>query len=339
MQAIFDYPASGEALYCEEECVAIRNDDWALIHTAINTAIDGATASFKPRGWKKALHLMREWGVLGTIATVIVALLGLTAAAFYQATSRLKEEAEFRGTAKETFKTTKERLGNIDTSLLEIKATLANYGLQRLAEHPANPKNGKEVEKLLESARAQNIRLDVDLIDRVGNTFVRAATNSSSAWNALLSLVSYRSFLAGTEAPQIHKEDLVAIKQPYKFTLLVRNPPGMTTAPSPNATLWGFGSASPLDSARLEPIVQPQAHGTGFQYLVVDDSTDTIVLDGMYAKNVIFQNMTFWYNNGPIKLDGVYFVNCRFVEFPDNEKSRTVLRAVARPPSNVDIKS
>src|ERR1039457_1119157 len=67
--------------YLPEESVAIRNEDWPAIHKAIQDAI----APLKPRGWKKALHLLREWGVLGTLDTVIIALLALAATAFYQA--------------------------------------------------------------------------------------------------------------------------------------------------------------------------------------------------------------------------------------------------------------
>jgi hypothetical protein len=56
--------------------MAIRKEDWP----AINQAISDAISPLKPRGWRKALFLLREWGVLGTVATLTVALLALAGA-------------------------------------------------------------------------------------------------------------------------------------------------------------------------------------------------------------------------------------------------------------------
>ena len=57
----------------------IGKDDWKAINKAIADAIEAAIAPLKPSGWRKALLLLREWGVLGTFAAVIFALLALAA--------------------------------------------------------------------------------------------------------------------------------------------------------------------------------------------------------------------------------------------------------------------
>jgi uncharacterized membrane protein len=67
-----------QTILVEEALMAIRKEDWPLIEQAIEKAI----APLKPKGWRKAAFFMREWGILGTIASVIIALLGLSAAAF-----------------------------------------------------------------------------------------------------------------------------------------------------------------------------------------------------------------------------------------------------------------
>ena len=95
MQVRCDYAPEGAAIL-EEESVAIRKEDWLSINKAIADALDKAIAPLKPRGWRNAVYLLREWGVLGAIAALIVALLGITAVAFYQATARIEKEATFQ---------------------------------------------------------------------------------------------------------------------------------------------------------------------------------------------------------------------------------------------------
>ena len=85
--------------------------------------------------------------------------------------------------------------------------------------------------------------------------------------------------------------------------------------------------ALPKDSARLEPIGANQDQGPGVKYLVIADEPGTIQLDNMFMKNVIFQHTTVSYHGGPIKLENVYFVDCKF-KFKEDQRSRDMLMAV-----------
>lgn len=37
-----------------------------------------------------------------------------------------------------------------------------------------------------------------------------------------------------------------------------------------------------------------------------------IVIDGYWIKNVVLRNATIAYHGGPVRLENVYFVDCRF---------------------------
>jgi len=110
-----------ETVILEGEYVAIRNDDWA----AINKAIAEAIAPLRPRGWRKALHLLREWSVLGVTATIIVALLTLAAAAFYQATARIEKETKFQVETTTTLGQIDKTLAGLQTSISFLQAQIA----------------------------------------------------------------------------------------------------------------------------------------------------------------------------------------------------------------------
>jgi hypothetical protein len=72
-------------------------------------------------------------------------------------------------------------------------------------------------------------------------------------------------------------------------------------------------------SARLESLADPQPHGSGFGFFVIEGGNQAIVLDGMYIKNAIVRNARIIYNGAAVRLESVYFVNCTF-RFPLFEK-------------------
>ena len=106
--------------------MAIRNEDWDAIHRAIDASIAAAVSRLRPSGWRKALNLLREWGVLGVNVTIIVALLALAATEFHQATARIQKET--------TFETkTGDRLDAIEKRLTDIEASI--FGLRTSQPH------------------------------------------------------------------------------------------------------------------------------------------------------------------------------------------------------------
>src|SRR5689334_7169519 len=99
----------------------IRREDWSQIEDRIRDLQKPLAVEIerlRPRGWRRAVHFLREWGVLATVATVIVALLGIAATQWNAANSRLATEAAFRAEATE-------RLKGIDKELLSIRGLLS----------------------------------------------------------------------------------------------------------------------------------------------------------------------------------------------------------------------
>ena len=85
----------------------LNNTDLKQIDARINAAttllgerIARDIALLRPRGWKKALHLLREWSVLGVTATTIVALLALVLTHWNIANNRLASDAVFQSKTK-----------------------------------------------------------------------------------------------------------------------------------------------------------------------------------------------------------------------------------------------
>ena len=70
------------------------------IGNLVSERVRAAVESFKPKGWKKAIAVLRELGPLVAIIGVFVAMLGITLGAVYQAISHVKEETEFRTNTK-----------------------------------------------------------------------------------------------------------------------------------------------------------------------------------------------------------------------------------------------
>lgn len=81
------------------EDMKIRADDrkWLTNEIAgqVEKAIAIAADEFKPHGWRRVAQFVREWGIAGTIITAFLALLGIAAVTFYQATARIGKEAAF----------------------------------------------------------------------------------------------------------------------------------------------------------------------------------------------------------------------------------------------------
>jgi hypothetical protein len=145
--------------------VAIRKEDWP----SINKAIDDRIAPLKPRGWRKALHLLREWGVLGTIATVIVGLFAVAAAAIHQAVARVGKEA--------TFETNTGR--DLDDIRKDIKAIRGDLAIQGLVNHASLPLSEFKatlpaVGSAIAKAKQQEVKAATEVIDNLQQKLIAA---------------------------------------------------------------------------------------------------------------------------------------------------------------------
>lgn len=166
----------------------IRNDDWEAIDDAIAKAIAESIVTLKPSGWRKALNLLREWGVLATIATVIVALLAIAAGAIYQATARVRKEA--------TFETTTERdLKEIRGDIALIRADLGKLALSTTAALPLADfrANLSDLRFSMANARKQDLKIPSKIIDDLQTKLTSVDTDAPTFWPAAAEFISYRS--------------------------------------------------------------------------------------------------------------------------------------------------
>lgn len=140
----------------------------------------------RPRGWKKALHLLREWSVLATTATVIVALLAvvltliaLVLTQWNAANNRLVADSVFQS------KTT-DHLKGIDEQIIALRVLIS-------ANQPSRPQNQAAAKQVIAEAKAQSIRVPADAVKQAGMRFIEAAGSDQKAWNVAVDFVNYAS--------------------------------------------------------------------------------------------------------------------------------------------------
>jgi hypothetical protein len=292
MQALFDYSLANLAVP-KEESMAIRNEDWK----AINTAIDDAIATLKPRGWKKALHILREWSVLGATATVIIALLALAGTAFYQAVARVERQAAFETNTTRT-------LEEIRSEIKELRGSQTRASFTQEVIAKPNQETAKALTATLQTAKKDKISLPPDAIDEGGKKFIAAATKIPEAWNAALAFLDYRSYL-NVPPPG-------AIQQPGKGFLTAYTA-GPNAASGLQTTMQWIGHSLAPDVPQYRRIDSPDLNKdlqTGPDFLLLDNAK--LLLDGMFIKKVVFRDSHIIYKGGSVILENVYFVNCTF---------------------------
>jgi hypothetical protein len=268
--------------------MALRNEDREWISAQIAEAI----AAVKPRGWRKFVHLVRDWGVMGAIITAFVGTIGVVIAVIVFATNGITKNAEFRTN-------TTDRLANIEKDVGSIKASLANLQIIQGAQHASDPNSAKAIASVVRTATIDKVPIDPQLVNSAGKTFVDASRENSDAWQTALALLTYRSFL---NAP------LIPPGKQYSFSTHY-DAPGMVKL----GTVRSIGSAIAPDVSEWRLLSAPNLNeklATGPQYLLADGFV--LNLDNTYARKVIFINSRIIYNGGPIKLDDVYFINCTF---------------------------
>jgi hypothetical protein len=175
------------------------------------------------------------------------------------------------------------------------------------------------VSTLLSNAREKDVIIPPSLIRRNGLKFIRASENNYEAWSDAVAMLGYRSFLNDhlNMKPQEAGTPKTSPEVPYYMTALATRPnPDAIAGTYVVASVQYEGTEDPKDSARLESLSNPQPVGSGAKLIRVFGKTDSVVLDGEYLKHVILENANVIYDGGPVKLEDVYFVTCRFTVSP-----------------------
>jgi hypothetical protein len=185
-----------------------------------------------------------------------------------------------------------------------------------------------------------NTKLDAGNLLRLNSTLSEISENSNPqvsqlAWSVHGELLAYKSSLNRSAAPQIKNHRTVPVNKAspaskYLFSLNLK--PNANTVGTYLAAFVYVGPKQDCapNCARLESLTAPSLENSRTKLIIVDGTQDTIVLDNSLMKNVVIRNASVEYDGGPVKLENVYFVNCKFilpVAKPDHGFSETLLTA------------
>lgn len=204
----------------------------------------------------------------------------------------------------------------------------------------------KQLAKTAEQiAKSQGLPANPSGIKEATAKLIRTALDDPSAWNQAEAGLNYISLLNGNGPTlgELHQTNVPT--RGYRrvlrsFTLLGGAYPGGTEK---EADMYWVGQSSSVDdSARMELFGQPEPVSSGARFFVVNikreyaDST-AIYLDTLFLKNVIIRNSLVLYTGGALRLENVYFLNCKFVILPTPSGQRFAAALVSSPVSSLNI--
>jgi hypothetical protein len=267
------------------------------ISRIVKKSVDDAVDQFRPHGGRRVTNFIREWGLAGTLITVIVALLALAATAFYEASNRIGKEATFETKTSDTLDSINKRLDKIDTAL-----SLAQ--LEKITANPIDKNSALAAKKLITDAQAQSIKLPADAVEQAGQKLVAASTNEPTVWDVSLDFMDYKSFNNTIPASITFMQVNANVMTRYtNFDV----PPGM------QQSRIAFAGFVPKESAaQMMKIGNDLNAGMSVGNAYLYSIGGAAILDGMQLRNVIFQNVHVVYNGGPLIMTNVYFINCTF---------------------------
>jgi hypothetical protein len=218
--------------------------------------------------------------------------------------------------------------------LAELSVLLVPQKLIQTAANPTSKEAISAAKQILATATQQGVQIPPDVLARAGQKFINASRDNPDAWNASLAFLDYRTLLNADLAPQPPSPKTV---QPntkvgaYSFALNLKPKPG--TQQQQHVVAVSVTTSEPTrhpeESARLELLSAPQAQGSGVAKIVITGGADELVLDDQYLKNVTVINADIDYEGGPVRLENVLFVNCRF-HFANQQRSRDLGNSILR---------
>lgn len=185
--------------------------------------------------------------------------------------------------------------------------------LNQAASDPTTPRNIEKAKKTLEAAHAAGIQLSPHVVQNTGKKFFRAAHTDTESWGTAQQYLDYRSFLNKDFAPNVGQLTPWGNHPDYQSQLKVRPNPHLGETPIRSLSVSFAGGHVPSDKgARMESIDSHLPKSSGIAFFVIDGGYDALVLDDMYMKNVIVRNSEVAYSGAAIRLENVFFVNCKF---------------------------
>jgi hypothetical protein len=305
MQAIYDTLPECEEIP-QEEFVAIRKEDWPSIHQAIEEAI----SPLKPRGWRKAMFLLREWTVLGVVLTIIVALLVFAATQFNLANTRLAKEATFETNTGRDIEEIKKDISGIRDALTR-RDLLGSASLPLSDFKTALP----EIITTITAAKQQEVKVSPKVLDNLQQKLIAAGETAPGYWPATAEFISYRS--------QAAVSNLQGLMQPNLPNCTDQEPTGMqikNIAPLPGGQETGTLENAQYSNCRMT--LDSPADNDKFNDILRHKSA-----------RITFTHCLIVYRGGPINLILEFKNDRRFVKSVDAGKAHTIGQTVVSGPT------
>ena len=208
------------------------------------------------------------------------------------------------------------QMHGVKVFLQENAGFIAGLKLQREAR-PDDPKSIAAVQQILSTAKARKIAIPQDVIESIGKQFVDASRTNVRAWSAALDFLEYRSSFNGLPSIIFHSDGYIppgTLWTQYS----IPTPPGEN---HPHFTP-SVESTDISQAAEMGPIVNPPAQVTKVASKYLLGQGGAVILDGQHLRQIVLENVAVHYNGGPLILENVTFINCRFiVDNLDNGRS------------------
>jgi hypothetical protein len=186
---------------------------------------------------------------------------------------------------------------------------ISSLRLKSNSSTPSDPHSIQDVKLTISQAQKEKIRIPVEAVTEAGVKFVEASGHTPEAWSAALALVQYKSFLLQLSQP------VLAVGSTIEGTHY-RIPPTNELTPIIWLAQSTLGSKAP-DIPEVHALDSPDMNSgvkVGPAFIVINGGS--ILLDGIYAKRVVFRDVHVLYKGGPVLLQNVQFLNCTFEVFP-----------------------
>lgn len=208
-----------------------------------------------------------------------------------------------------------------------IEAAVSEHTLRQNAANPTDPENIKETEVVLSRAEKSNLRLKPDVVEKTAAKFLEAAGSSESAWQVAIAFADYRSTLTNEPPlPPLNKHPEADTWYGYAV------PHGELSPQFSHYGIVPISRAAIFDKIGVNR--NPGPIGDAFLVGV----GGTLYLDGTQARQAILRGTTIMYEGGPVELENVYFVDCKFV-INQSPNGRALAQALLTPSPAITFKT
>ena len=169
--------------------------------------------------------------------------------------------------------------------------------------HPADW-TPKAIGQAAKQLQAQKVQLPRQLVINNGDSLLKQAKidPDGESWSAATDVIAYASFLNSNLIPHLG-EKLPIGRGDFHFT----------TPEEWSGHLSITGTAVAQDFPQLHPFGYPDENAgkkSGPAFIVARGGS--LPIDNLYLKHVVIVDAEVIYSGGPVRLEGVYFVNCTF---------------------------